>query len=126
MPELRAPTAFRLRPYDADDNAAYDRPDGAHHEALRWLKKTNEPFLYLTGFSGTGKSSLLQAWLVPELKRAEPPTVALVTRSFADPIRQLTEALIHEDVLREGDDPADLDPGRSSSGLPQWCDPPAS
>ncbi len=36
---LRGPTTFRLRPYDEADHASFDRPDDAHHEALRWLER---------------------------------------------------------------------------------------
>ena len=62
-------------------------PDTAHHDAaLRWLQGADASFLYLTGFSGTGKSSLLQAWLIPELAKGDPPTRTVVARSYADPL----------------------------------------
>lgn len=109
--KLRAPTTFRLRPYDQDEHDTYDRPDQAHHAALRWLQRADAPFLYLTGVSGTGKSSLLQAWLKPELAKADPPTLVLVVRSYGDPIAQLTDALIREGVRpdeRGSEDPRAL------------------
>jgi hypothetical protein len=96
---LRGPTTWRLRPYDDADHAGFDRPDNAHHEVLRWLERADEPFLYLTGVSGTGKSSLLQAWLAPELAKREPPTRTVVARSYADPVRQLVEALTKPGVI---------------------------
>ncbi len=89
---------------------SFERPDQAHHEALRWLEAAREPFLYLTGFSGTGKSSLLHAWLVPELARADPKTLTLVVRSYADPVAQLTEALAKEGVIADAGAPAAADP----------------
>ena len=93
------PATFRLRPYEESDHDSYSRPDGAHEKAVAWLEKAEAPFLYLTGFSGTGKSSLLQAWLIPELAVAERPVRTIVVRSFADPIRQLVEALKAEGAL---------------------------
>src|SRR5687768_9908836 len=33
---LSGPTTFRLKPYDQADHDGFDRPDGAHTEALRW------------------------------------------------------------------------------------------
>ena len=109
---LRQPTTFRLRPYDEGDHQTFERPDQAHHEALRWLEAAREPFLYLTGFSGTGKSSLLQAWLVPELARADPKTLTLVVRSYADPGAQLTEALAKEGVIADAGAPGRRRPAR--------------
>jgi Leucine-rich repeat (LRR) protein len=96
---LRGPTTFRLRPYEEADHADFDRPDKVHHEALRWLEQASEPFLYMTGFSGTGKSSLLHAWLVPELAAREAPTRTVVARSYADPLGQLVDALTRPGVI---------------------------
>jgi hypothetical protein len=90
------PTDFRLRPYEESDHDSYARPDGAHEKAVDWLQKTEAVCLYLTGFSGTGKSSLLQAWLIPELAEADQPVRSIVVRSFADPIGQLVAALKKE------------------------------
>ncbi len=87
------PVSFRLRPYDQDDHKEYDRPDEAHNDMARWLERADETFLYLTGSSGTGKSSLLQAWLIPTLERAKPPMRTLIARSYADPIGQLIATL---------------------------------
>ncbi len=106
---LRQPTTFRLRPYDEGDHASFERPDQAHHETLRWLEAAREPFLYLTGFSGTGKSSLLHAWLIPELAAAEPPTRTVVVRSYADPIAQLIDALTRPGVIWDKRPPATAD-----------------
>lgn len=107
---LRGPTTFRLRPYDEADHAGFDRPDNVHHEALRWLERASEPFLYLTGFSGTGKSSLLQAWLVPELVAGEPATRTVVARSYADPVGQLVDALSKPGVIWDKRPPSTDDP----------------
>ena len=91
--------AFRLRPYEERDHDDFDRPDGAHEKVLHWLDESDATCLYLTGFSGTGKSSLLQAWLIPELAVADRPVRTVVVRSFADPIGQLVEALKAEGAV---------------------------
>lgn len=91
--------AFRLRPYEERDHDDYGRPDGAHKRAFDWLNEADATCLYLTGFSGTGKSSLLQAWLIPELALAQRPMQTVVVRSFADPIGQLVDALKADDAL---------------------------
>jgi hypothetical protein len=74
---LRGPTTFRLKPYEETDHDGFGRPDRAHHEALRWLREADEPFLYLTGFSGTGKSSLLHAWRARSWSRSVPGSCAM-------------------------------------------------
>src|SRR5262249_880232 len=38
-------------------------------QVLTWIQNSRDPVLYLTGGSGTGKSSILGAWVVPKLKR---------------------------------------------------------
>ncbi|MBZ5726049.1 MAG: leucine-rich repeat domain-containing protein [Acidobacteriia bacterium] len=58
---------FTLRPRENEEG--FERADNAHQEVLRWIENTGEPVLYLTGASGTGKSSLLSAWVIPKLKR---------------------------------------------------------
>ena len=83
----------------------------AHHEPrCAGSKRRAEPFLYLTGVSGTGKSSLLHAWLMPELAGGEPPTRTVVVRSYADPIAQLTDALTRPGVIWDKRPPAADDP----------------
>ena len=67
--------------------------------AFDWLDKSEATCLYLTGFSGTGKSSLLQAWLIPELAKAKRPMRTVVVRSFADPVGQLVAALKKDGAL---------------------------
>jgi hypothetical protein len=111
LPEgaLIGPKLFRLRPYDEGDHDAFDRPDAAHHDALRWVRVADDRFLYLTGFSGTGKSSLLHAWLVPELAKADPPVKVVVARSYGDPLRQLIEALSKPGVVWKERAPAEPD-----------------
>ncbi len=50
--------------------------------------------LFLTGRSGSGKSSLLNAYVLPRLQEASPPFHTLVVRSFHDPIEALFKSLL--------------------------------
>jgi hypothetical protein len=60
---------FSLRPRDQEDK--FERADNAHADTLHWIETTQESVLYLTGGSGTGKSSLLFAWVIPKLRREQ-------------------------------------------------------
>ena len=82
---------FRLDLYTADQPQDFNRADRAHERVLRWLRATPRPVLFLSGASGTGKSSLLEAYVLPTLKQ-EGWRVEVV-RSFADPLEGLKAAL---------------------------------
>lgn len=66
--ESPEPGYFRLHPYEASDSQHFARPDGALIEAINWLERTDESVLYLSGPSGSGKSSLVNAGLSPVLR----------------------------------------------------------
>lgn len=66
---------FTLRPRENEEG--FGRADNAHQEILRWIENTQEPVLYLTGASGTGKSSLLSAWVIPKLIRGKHVVIPL-------------------------------------------------
>ena len=91
--QLNKPGYFRLTPYEIEDRDDFRRSDLAHKSVLAWIKKCTSPVLYLSGASGTGKSSLLNAWVLPELQAGEPPYVTLTVRTFADPVNALVEAV---------------------------------
>ena len=63
---------FRIGPYldTAEDRAKFDRADRIHEKVLAWLKRADATPLYLTGNSGSGKSSVLNAYALPELRAA--------------------------------------------------------
>jgi hypothetical protein len=63
---------FRIGPYLDNDTDRDDfvRADCAHEKVLAWLKRSDSVPLYLTGDSGTGKSSLLHAFVFPKLRTA--------------------------------------------------------
>jgi Leucine-rich repeat (LRR) protein len=86
------PGYFRLQPYDAIDHEAFKRLDGADVKVLNWLKSTRASLLYLSGASGVGKSSLLSAAVLPQLRDAGWRVVE--TRIFGNPIEGLRRAVL--------------------------------
>jgi NACHT domain len=103
---------FRIGPYlDTDkDCDSFTRADKAHEKALAWLRHSAFVPLYLTGDSGSGKSSLLNAFVLPALRKdgwtvipvrtsqdAEAALSAMLTpprRVRAGTIRELIEAAV--------------------------------
>jgi hypothetical protein len=79
------PGYFRLHPYGADDRETFKRLDGADREVLAWLKFTAFSLLYLSGASGAGKSSLLIANVLPQLR--DSGWRIIETRLFGEPDR---------------------------------------
>ena len=84
---------FRIGPYldTAEDRAKFDRADRIHERVLDWLKRADTTPLYLTGDSGSGKSSVLNAYALPELREAGWTVVE--ARAWQDPETALTEGL---------------------------------
>jgi Leucine-rich repeat (LRR) protein len=85
---------FTLRPRENEEG--FERADNAHQEIFRWIENTKEPVLYLTGASGTGKSSLLLAWVIPKLKREKHVVIQL--RGYEDDLL----ARIKDELLQPG------------------------
>src|SRR5271163_1829024 len=84
---------FQLAP--REDEASFTRTDGIHEEILRWIEQRSGSVLYLTGLSGSGKSSLLAAWVVPRLERMD--TIVIRLRGYQDPV-----SVLEQDLLRPG------------------------
>jgi len=111
LTEYEPPRAgyFRIEPYGIAD-PAYSRPDGAHEATVEWVLSSEAPVLYLSGQSGCGKSSLVSAWLLPELERRD--WVVCSVRSYADPLAAAAAALAKPGVLwrrpPDWDDPAEF------------------
>jgi WD40 repeat protein len=87
-----------LEPFTAEHAAVFfgrDADIAALAERVR-----AQPVLVVVGPSGVGKSSLVQAGLVPALQREQPWSVALM-RPGQDPWLRLAEGLL---VVRQGDD----------------------
>lgn len=88
---------FSLRPYDGADHDGFKRVDATHPQMADWIRQAKRPLLYLTWRSDTGKSSLLNAWVLPELAPSDfgerPGFHHVSARSFGDPIKALLAAL---------------------------------
>src|SRR4051794_13161892 len=62
------PGHFRLGPYGEEDQGEFSRDDGAHAAALARVRGSTAPVFYFTGVSGSGKSSVLAAHVIPNLR----------------------------------------------------------
>ncbi len=89
------PGYFRLHPYGADDAHRFRRNDGADGALLDWVRRADEALLYLSGPSGSGKSSLIAAHLEPGL-RGEGWAI-INARLYGDPLHQILRAFAPDD-----------------------------
>jgi Leucine-rich repeat (LRR) protein len=92
---------FLIGPYGEEQRTRYTRADGMHVTVLRWLQKTDERILILTGSSGTGKSSLLNAFVIPEVRESSPPWTVVLVRSFDNPLDDLCTQLLKPGFIWE-------------------------
>jgi hypothetical protein len=83
---------FSLAPRNKDEESSFIRADQTHLDVLRWLQQNTGSILYLTGMSGSGKSSLLQAWVRPQLERQR--TRVISVRGYQNPTIALQQELI--------------------------------
>jgi hypothetical protein len=94
-----AASYFLIGPYGEERRGKYMRADGMHVTVLDWLQKTDERTLILTGLSGTGKSSLLNAFVIPALRESKPPCTVLLVRSFDNPLDNLRSQFLNPGVI---------------------------
>jgi hypothetical protein len=85
-------TNFRPYAYQDTDRETFTRLDGADRETLNWLISTKASLLYFSGPSGVGKSSLLAASVLPQLRDAG--WMVIDMRLVGDPIERLRTALL--------------------------------
>lgn len=85
------PGHFKLKPYSdgTEDQDRFHRLDGIHNDVLSWLGQSSAPILYLTGKSGVGKTSLLCAYVMPNINRT-----CVQLRGIMDPIAALRTQLL--------------------------------
>ena len=95
------PGYFRLTPYEAKDLSSYKRADGAHEQVLDWILHANQSILYLSGESGTGKSSLLNAYVIPKLNQHKPAYQIMEVRGYHDPVEVMIGQLATSELLKE-------------------------
>jgi tetratricopeptide (TPR) repeat protein len=99
-----------LRPFESNEDHLFFGRDGQSDELLRRLRRSR--FLAVLGTSGSGKSSLVRAGMLPSLfgglmTQAGSDWRVALFRPGQDPIGHLAAALASEQVLgSEGDDAA--------------------
>ena len=91
-----------LRPFEIDENNLFFGRDGQSDELLERLRRAR--FLAVVGTSGSGKSSLIRAGVLPALYGglmggAGSSWRIAIHRPGGDPIGNLAEALTHKDVF---------------------------
>ena len=88
-----APGYFSTAPREDDPYQFFAK---GYEPFLEWAASPKAPLLHLTGLSGSGKSSLIGAYLKPRLASMEtgPNTIILTVRSYADPLASMKEALL--------------------------------
>jgi hypothetical protein len=90
---------FLIGPYPEERYQRYNRADGIHLEVLGWIKSTKEAVLVLSGLSGTGKTSLLQAFVIPKLREEQPSWKILFVRGSDDPFAEFRRRLVEPDTI---------------------------
>ena len=96
-----------LRPFESSETQLFFGRDGQSEELLRRLKRTR--FLAVVGTSGSGKSSLVRAGLLPALQGGLMASAGsdwriAVIRPGSDPIGNLAHALASLGLLGSGTD----------------------
>jgi WD40 repeat protein/energy-coupling factor transporter ATP-binding protein EcfA2 len=100
-----------LRPFESSETHLFFGRDGQSEELLRRLKRTR--FLAVVGTSGSGKSSLVRAGLLPALQGGLMASAGsdwriAILRPGGDPIGNLASALAASNVLGSGDEKSAL------------------
>jgi hypothetical protein len=86
-----SPGYFSLAP--RVDEKSFVRADEIHYQVVRWIEGRRGRILYLSGLSGSGKTSLLQAWVRPQLERIA--YKMLIIRGYESPVEALRKALLN-------------------------------
>ena len=128
FPAGRAPYPGFLA-FDEDDAAIYfGRDDDIRRLVQRLDSRRIEGgrrFVLVLGESGTGKSSLIRAGLVPRLKRARREWIALTPfRPEADPFHALAISLTEAGYACDGESLAEADPKEIAKALAAHHDAP--
>jgi len=94
---LKDPSYFRLSPYETDEQQRFHRPDSAVEDVKKWIAVSTLPILYLSGQSGAGKSSLINAAIAPSFAKSR--WVVVLLRPHDDPLAALSRALLRPNAI---------------------------
>ncbi len=99
-----------LRPFEANDTHLFFGREGQSEDILRSLRRSR--LLAVVGASGSGKSSLVRAGLLPHLhggffEQAGSHWRVALLRPGGDPIEALAHALVEQSVLATKPDEAE-------------------
>ncbi len=108
LPVIRRKSELNLRPRGEPDknyfttsprkDDAYNFFSTGYEPYLEWLHYPKSHVLYLTGSSGSGKSSLINAYLAPKLREnSKKQTTLYVLRSYHKPLEILFSTLTKEE-----------------------------
>jgi len=86
-----------IRSFDTGEGSLFFGREQQTYELIKVLTKSH--FIVITGASGSGKSSLVKAGLIPELKKISKNWSSIVFRPGNQPIGNMADALI--DVFHE-------------------------
>ncbi|MCD6217293.1 TIR domain-containing protein [bacterium] len=107
---IRDPEYFRTYPYETiPDYMKEFRADKAHEKAFKWIARSTEPLLFFSGQSGTGKTSILQAYVSPMLQKQDPAVMTITIRSFDNPLKDLRNELLRLSIVDTFTAQKDLD-----------------
>ena len=107
---LKDPEYFRIYPYESiPDYMKEFRADKAHERVLEWIIKSHKPILFLSGQSGTGKTSILNAYVCPQIEKHDPAYKTISIRAFGDPLTDLQKELIKLGLIDVCLSSADMD-----------------
>jgi Leucine-rich repeat (LRR) protein len=101
-------TYFQTNPRTEDSHRLFEH---GYEGFLDWASAPRASLLYLTGPSGSGKSSLLHAYLKPNLVKStsNAKTTLVVLRSYDDPLAALKEVLLPPALPLWKHEPSDYD-----------------
>lgn len=97
--EVKDPEYFRLTPFDSTSD--FRRADNAHEKVYAWLVGNAAPLLYLSGASGSGKSSIISGWVLPKLAREGISMYVVGARVVGNPMSAVTRELLKPGAVWE-------------------------
>lgn len=95
--QIKRPEYFQLVPYESDQN--FHRADGVHLALYEWAITSQAPLLFVSGKSGSGKSSIISGWVIPKIKAENLPIRVIRVRVVGNPIAAIQRALFEPGAI---------------------------